>query len=64
MYDAEVVYADVGELWAACNFTNGPNARRGRLQSFVDLDKSAVGQFHAGQLQAEPLSVRSASCSH
>src|ERR1700733_6604224 len=64
MHHPEVIHTDVSELWASCNLTDRPNTRRSRLQPVVDLDISAVGQFHAGQLQAESLGIRSAPGSH
>src|SRR5262249_13948694 len=46
----------------ACDLADCPNARRGCLQSIVDLDESLVGQFNPGQLQPEPFCIRSAAC--
>ena len=56
-----IVNADVRKLRAACYFADGPNARRGGFQPFVDLDIAAIGELHAGQLQAQPFRIRSAA---
>jgi len=60
--DAEIVDADVCELRAARHFSDGPDAGRGGLQAVVDLDISAIGEFDAGQFQAESFGVRIAAC--
>jgi len=51
----------VGELRAARHLANRPNPRRRGLQPLIDLDVSAIGQFDAGQLQSDPLGIRSAA---
>lgn len=61
MHHAEIVQADVGELRAAGNFADGPNAGCRRLKALVDLDVTTIGQIDARQLQAEPLGVGSAA---
>src|SRR5262249_31995186 len=60
----EVIDADVCELRAACNFTNGPNTGCRGLQSLVDLDISTAGEFNACRLEAKHLAVGSATCRH
>ena len=50
---AEIVDADVRELWATCDLAYRPDAGRGGLQPLVDLDVSPVGEFNAGQFQAD-----------
>ena len=50
MDNAEIVDTDVCELRAACNLADRPNVWCRRLESLVDLDISAVGQFDASQL--------------
>src|SRR5438270_11214367 len=59
---AEIVDADVRELWATCNLSYRPDAGRGGLQPLVDLDVSPVGELNAGQFQAECFGVRLAAC--
>ena len=59
---AEIVDADVRELWATCDLADRPDAGRGGLQSLVDLDVSPVGELNAGQFQAKSFGVRSAAC--
>src|SRR5947209_13935409 len=59
---AEIVDADVRELRATCNLADRPDAGRGGLQPLVDLDVSPVGEFNAGQFQAESFGVRIAAC--
>src|SRR5580692_9856104 len=59
---AEIVDTDVRELRAACDLADRPDAGRGGLQPFVDLDVSSVGELNAGQFQAESFGVRMAAC--
>ena len=59
---AEIVDADVRELRATCDLADRPDAGRGGLQPLVDLDVSTVGEFNAGQFQAESFGVRIAAC--
>src|SRR5207302_10992276 len=59
---AEIVDADVRELWATCDLAYRPDAGRGGLQPLVDLDVSPVGELNAGQFRAESLGVWSAPC--
>jgi hypothetical protein len=40
--DAKVVYANMRELRGARNLSDRPNAWRGRLKPFVDLDVAAI----------------------
>src|ERR1700686_5464603 len=59
---AEIVDADVRELWATCDLTDRPDAGRGGLKPLVDLDVSPVGELNAGQFQAQSFGVRIAAC--
>src|SRR6266436_7672345 len=59
---AEIVDADVRKLRATCDLADRPDAGRGGLQPLVDLDVSPVGDFNAGQFQAESFGVWSAPC--
>src|ERR1700743_2723040 len=45
---AEVVFADVSELWATCNFSHSPYAWSSRLEAFVHFDISVLRQLHSG----------------
>src|SRR4029077_2066233 len=62
MHHAEIVNADVCELWAARNLADCPNAGRGGLQPLIDLDVSPVGELDASNLQAKSFGVRMAAC--
>jgi hypothetical protein len=57
MDDTKIVVADTCKLRATRNLTDCPYARRGSLQSFVDLDVSTVCQFDSSQFQPKPLGV-------
>ena len=61
MDDAEIVDADVRELWATCDLAYRPDAGCGGLQPLVDLDVSPVGELNAGQFQAESFGIRIAA---
>ena len=56
-HDAEVVNADMGELRGSRHLADGPDAWRGRLEPFVDLDVAAIIQFDPGQLEPYILRV-------
>src|SRR6266436_9607691 len=61
---AEIVDADVRKLRATRDLADRPDAGRGSLQPFVDLDVSPVGELNACQFQAEPFGVRVAPRGH
>src|SRR5712672_988522 len=58
----EIVDADVRELRATRDLADRPDAGRAGLQPLVDLDVPTLGEFNAGQFQAEPFGVRIAAC--
>src|ERR1700751_1777702 len=59
---AEIVDTDVRELRATGDLADRPDARRGSLQTLIDLEVSPVGELNAGQFQAESFGVRLAAC--
>src|ERR1700756_2302020 len=59
---AEIVDADVRELWTTCDLADRPHTRRCRLQPLVDLDVSPLGELNSRQFQAESFRVRIAAC--
>ena len=62
---AKVVNAHMRELRTSRYFADRPNAGRSRLQPFVDLEITMIGQFNAGRFQSEVLRVWPPSrCDH
>ena len=62
--DAEVVPGGVGELRAAGDVTGGPDVVGGGAQVVVHRDEPAVGQLHAGDVEAEVGGDRRAAGGH
>jgi len=51
---AEIVDADVRELWATCDLADRPDAGRSGLQPLVDLNVSPLGELNTGEFRPSP----------